>query len=401
MALPSEHDASIKPRAHRDQHKEPLRVLFLEPQPCIRALKYAKGLKAFLGNHVSLCFGHSGQSLTTLYGNGHEYFERLTEINAERYSRDIKSLIDNFHPDLIHSHNAPDTYTIAAIDAANGVPVIHDVHEVLSVHHSGFRASDTDETAKIYRHEEKEAVEQSDACIYATTGIRDYMQDHYDVDAAMNLVFPNYISSDVFPQCSKRKLSATDNETHIVYIGCVTSCVEGSHYDLRAIFKTLAAHKLHIHLYPTSNIITKSNDAYRQLGRVNPFIHVHHHMNRRQLLEEMTQYDFGWAGLNGAMNTTHLNIALPNKVIEYIGCGLPVLSFPHKTIQRFLEQYGVGLVCNNIGELKKRLDTQDLSELTENVEIQRDRFTLETQIPRLLTFYENVLDEDRDLSRYN
>jgi len=52
------------------------------------------------------------------------------------------------------------------------------------------------------------------------------------------------------------------------------------------------------------------------------------------LLDEITQYDFGWAGFNvNRKNREHLDVALPNKVFEYVGCGLPVLAFPHKDIR--------------------------------------------------------------------
>jgi len=52
----------------------PLRVLFLQPQPCIRMLKYAIGLKECLNNSISLSLAYLGHSLETLYGYGSEYF---------------------------------------------------------------------------------------------------------------------------------------------------------------------------------------------------------------------------------------------------------------------------------------------------------------------------------------
>ena len=90
--------------------------------------------------------------------------------------------------------------------------------------------------------------------------------------------------------------------------------------------------------------------------------------DRGELLKQLTQYDFGWAGLNIASNTEHLEIALPNKVIEYVACGLPVLVFPHKAIRHFIEKGGVGPVGKNIHDLAEQLAYLDPSELKSNVE---------------------------------
>lgn len=368
-----------------------LRILFLEPQPCIRALKYAKALRLYLGKRVSLCFGYTGYSLDRLYGYGDEYFERLVKLDPGEIDHSIRGLIDDFDPLLIHSHNAPNTLTLSAIDIAEDIPVIHDVHEVLSVHNSGFDADDDEETLSKYREEERRANEESDGRIYATKGIGKYIQQHYDVDAENGLVFYNYVSESVMPRRFREKLSKRDGEIHIVYIGCVTSVIEGSHYDLREIFMNIATHGIHIHVYPTSNLITMSNQTYQRLAESSQFIHYHDHMSRKSLLKEITQYDYGWAGFNGAENKRHLDIALPNKVIEYLGSGLPVLAFPHKTIQRFIEKQGVGLVFDDIEELEELLRSEDLPGIRENVLSSRHRFAIESQIPRVVDFYEQMM----------
>ncbi len=42
-----------------------------------------------------------------------------------------------------------------------------------------------------------------------------------------------------------------------------------------------------------------------------------------------SDYDFGWAGFNAGLNGAHLDTALPNKLYEYLGCGLPVITLQH------------------------------------------------------------------------
>ncbi len=367
-----------------------LRLLFLQPQPCIRTLNYAKGLKNVLGTRISISLAHAGQSLETLYGYGEEYFDQVVRKNGGSLANLISNAVNSTQPDIIHSHNAPDYMTIAALKRSGGAPVIHDTHEVLSVHDSGFFSNDTQKSLRRYMREEKVANERSYARIYATGGIRDYIQRQYMVDCRNDLVFANYISRNYLPRSVRSKFSKKDGEIHIAYVGCITSLLNRSHYYLVDVFKEIAGHRWHIHIHPTTDLITSSNKAYKKLAARNRFIHYHRHMDRRRLLEKLTQYDYGWAGLNMVGNKRHLEMALPNKVIEYVACGLPVLAFPHREIRRFIERNRVGIVGRNVDELAKLMANADLSELQSNVERHRQNLTIEEKIHHVVDFYERI-----------
>ena len=51
-----------------------MRVLCLQRQPCIRALKYAVGLRSALPD-LTLGFAYQGLTLTEWYGTGDELFD--------------------------------------------------------------------------------------------------------------------------------------------------------------------------------------------------------------------------------------------------------------------------------------------------------------------------------------
>jgi len=145
---------------------------------------------------------------------------------------------------------------------------------------------------------------------------------------------------------------------------------------------------------PTSNRITKSNKTYKKLAEGNRFIHCHHTLNHKRLLYEITQYDLGWAGLNNAKNREHLDIALPNKILEYVSGGLPVIAFPHRTIQRFIEKYGIGLIIKDVDELPETLRNVNIPELKEHVMRLRHELTVESKIPKLVDFYDRIISGD-------
>jgi len=367
------------------------KILFLQPQPCIRALKYAKGLKWAFNGRIRIVFGYLYHTLNKLYGDGDEVFDKFVKLNPDNLKSDIKNLVKKFHPFIIHSHNAPDLLTISAIEAVNGeVPVIHDCHEALTLRETGYYAADDEETImNKYPTQEKTANEQSDGRIYVTEGVRDYIQRRYDVDPSGDIVFYSYVCESLVPDHLRRKLSEKDGQTHIVYIGTVTSIIEDSHYDLREIFREIADYKTHVHLYVT--IWGAKDKAYQRLAEENDFIHYHGHLNQKRLLHEITQYDFGWAGFNvNSKNKRHLDVALPNKIFEYIACGLPVLAFPHKNIKKFLHRYNVGLVSDNVDEMIPQLQNGNTENIRRNVLNSRQKFSIEKNISKVISFYKNI-----------
>ncbi len=345
-------------------------------------MKLAKGLKGALGEDVSLVFGYLDRTLTELYGYGDEFFDEFVKLGNPEKS--ISELVQRCKPDIIHSHNAPDFLTVSAINAVDNIPVIHDTHDALTMRKMGYYAGDDEARIQEYVDEEKIANEESDGRLYVTEGVGDYIRKRYTVDES-ELVFRNYVSVDMMPWDLTGKLSDKDGEIHIVYAGTITSQVEGHHYDLRGIFREIAEQGFHIHIYAA-----REDEAYSLLAEEEDFVHYHGHFPRKTLmLDELKKYDFGWAGFNDVMNKEHLDVCLPNKAIEYIACGLPVLTLPHKTLSMFVEDHKVGLVINSFDDMREQLF--ESNEIKEIVIKKRYEFTIENNINQLIQFYANLI----------
>ncbi|MEI7690828.1 MAG: hypothetical protein WCI63_04375 [bacterium] len=365
-----------------------MNILYLEQQPCIRALKYAIGLKK--SGDYRLVFGYSGRTLTDLYGEGDELFDRWEHIDLNDNSLLELILSENF--DLIHSHNAPDFLTAKAIGLVNkydlGIPVIQDNHDVISMRQTLYSAH-PDFNQKSVLEAEYVANTFADAKINVTSGLQEYVQKRYAHFSGPEITFNNYVPQELIPYTFKEKLSAKDHQLHLVYEGTIDPTSSGGHYDLFSIFSQIASQGIHIHIYTTRDV-----PNYEKLAEKNQFVHFHGKVSSRALLYEITQYDFGWAGFNSEKNKTHLDVVLANKVMEYIVAGLPVITLDHKTQKEFLKKTGLGITVDPITDLKNVLGKTDINLMSQKVMSARENYTVEGNISQLIDFYKLVIKRD-------
>jgi glycosyltransferase involved in cell wall biosynthesis len=111
----------------------------------------------------------------------------------------------------------------------------------------------------------------------------------------------------------------------------------------------------------------------------------------RRLLQILPAYDFGWAGFNASLNAAHLDTALPNKLFEYLGCGLPVLTMGHRAMVRLIGERGVGIDLEAVDDLAATLRDVDLTGLRRRVAEARSDFTVEANIRPILDLYKTVV----------
>jgi glycosyltransferase involved in cell wall biosynthesis len=306
------------------------------------------------------------------------------KLDDEDLRGSIKKLVEEYDPHIIHSHNAPDFLTVETLKSVPEMPIIHDVHDSLTMRNTGYTEDDDENQILNYAADEKSSCLNSDGLVFVSKILRDFIIVRYDLEDKPELIIPNYVSKDIIPLEFKERLSSKDGEIHIVYAGTITSRIEGHHYDLRDIFRKIARNDIHIHIYAP-----REDEAYRSLSSESRYIHYNGHLNQSELMKELTQYDYGWAGFNGAKNMEHLDAVLPNKAFEYIACGLPVLTFPHRSLKEFVEKDNVGIVVKDLEFKNKLLPDEDLRE---NVMKNRYNYTIESRISELTDFYEKTID---------
>ena len=353
-----------------------MRVLFLQQQPCMRALKYAAALRsAFPG--LRLGFAYQGKTLSEWYGSGDELFERWWDLGSEPI-KGLQAAGREFRPDLIHSHNLPDSLTAIALELFAGrVPVVHDIHDLQSLRRTPYEHGFPEPREPLAL--EQFVVEACSALVTVSDELLEEIRARYRL-AAPALAFPNYALRRDLPSVLPPADRRNGHTPRIVYQGTLST--NGGHYDLREIFGAIVGEGMSLDVYPSRAV-----PAYAELTA----LRVHPTLPPTQLLSALPEYDFGWAGFNSALNGAHLDTCLPNKAYEYVGCGLPVLTLRHRALSRLFGDGCLGLTLSTLDDLAGQLAAVDVVELRRRIAEARLELTMEANIHRLEELYETVV----------
>lgn len=356
-----------------------MRVLFLQQQPCMRALKYAVALRSVFPR-IRLGFAYQGKTLSEWYGSGDELFERWWDLGAEPI-KGLRAAGNEFRPVLIHSHNLPDSLTAIALDLFAGrVPIVHDVHDLQSLRRTPYEHGFPEPREALAL--ERLAVEECSALVTVSEELLEEIRARYS-PPARTLAFPNYALRRYLPSELPPAERRNGHLPRLVYQGTLST--NGGHYDLREIFRALVGEGLSLDVYPSRPV-----PAYTELATELTGLRVHATLPPSRLLAALPEYDFGWAGFNSALNGAHLDTCLPNKAYEYVGCGLPVLTLRHRALSRLVGDGRLGLSLATLDDLVGQLAAVDVAALRRRVAATRLELTVEANIHRLAELYESV-----------
>ena len=355
-----------------------MRVLFLQQQPCMRALKYAVGLAAARPTW-RLGFACQGRTLTEWYGCGDELFERWWRLGPEPAAQ-LASVVEEFRPHVVHSHNLPDRLTVLALEVAGGVPVVHDCHDLQSLRRTPYEDGFPEPADPLAL--EKRAVEGSSTLVAVSDEMLAEIESRHR-PPTVRATFPNYALARDLPAVLPPPTRPWEGPPRLVYQGTLSA--NGGHYDLRELFSRIAEEGVELDIYPG-----RPAPEYEELAASSPRVRLHATLDPARLFEAMVDYDFGWAGFNASLNRPHIDTALPNKAFDYLGCGLPVLTLDHRALGRLIDEHGVGVRLSTLDGLADRLRAVDMESLRRRVAKARFDLTVEANVHRIVELYEAV-----------
>ncbi len=365
-----------------------MRVLFLQRQPCVRALKYAVSLRG-AWPELELGFAYQGRTLSEFYGTGDELFDGWWNLgDAAQPINELQAVLDDFQPDLIHSHNLPDVLTVLALQlVGDAIPLVHDIHDLQSLRSTPYRDGFPEPVDPLDL--ERTAIEGSSALITVSPELVDVVRARYELPERTLVLGNLALRRDRVVDLPER--SDSDRPRTIVYEGSLAA--DGGHYDLRDIFRSVANADLSVAIHP-SRLVPDYVDLAVECDNIT----CHDSLDPATLMRVLPRYDLGWAGFNATLNGAHLDTVLPNKLYEYLGAGLPVVTLSdHLALRRFVAREGVGVVLDDVTDIADALRGLDMGSLRRTVAEKRDRYTFEAQIPEVIELYRDLIGRQTPL----
>lgn len=288
-----------------------------------------------------------------------------------------------------NSSNTPDGYSLFLVTESK-TPVIHDCHDAMS----SFTHIDTSQAGKT----EMIVGQRADGVMFVSEGQRDFICDSHNIDKSKTYIYPNYCLGSYISNYPKPKKSDVSGDIHLVYeggmrVGGMEGGAWSAHRDLWKLFKMLLKQGIHIHIY---SAVEYDPNKGHFLPIDSPLLHWHPPTSLSTLMREMTQYDAGIVAFDRTYEE-FIDHALPNKMFEYMGAGLPVLCDDAKDVADWLEKYDVGEPCLSRwheGELDK-ITFKNIDPHMDNVDKHRMEWTVENNIAGVEKFYERVARRGR------
>lgn len=354
-----------------------MNIVMVSGHGCIRAQKMAIPL---------IERGHNVHMLSRkLFGFRQQFKTHTLCDDVEQMLEAMRLHADSGKVDVFHVHNEPSWY-VTALKEITDKPVILDVHD-------SYLARSTPEEAKAARdnggfmHHIRETVEErnnfqlADGLVFPGKDFADLVTNEFSLDQPQ-LVLPSYVPKRFY------QYSLLDWHGGLVYEGKVNlpdetkgQSATGFHYcDYTKLSDRCRSLGMDFHIYAGRNDdkFVKHYDS----GNV----HVHEPAEFESLMSLIGRHDWGLVG--NIEPTREWQVAMPNKLFEYMAAQVPVVALNADSCANFIREHGVGIVVDSLGELAGRWSEHRAcrARLTKV----RQNWSMNAHIPKLENFYEEI-----------
>lgn len=351
-----------------------MKIVMISHHACVRVHKQALALIES-GKHEV----HLVASKHTSFAEAYSTFGHWLEIGQlhnfiKLHAKDT---------DIFHVHNEP-SWPVALVKETCDVPVVLDVHD-------SFLARVTPEEAeeKIAKGkevvritaEERNNFQLADALVFPGKYFAELVSGEFGLNQP-SIILPSYMPRRMYRYNSQDWLGG------LVYEGKVQlNTDDKASFGFRYCNYKALAEKCHeigidFHLYG-------GREDKEFMGVYNDIAFVHKPMVFDELVKNIARHDWGLVG--NIVPTSEWDVAMPNKLFEYIAAGVPVVAINAKECGEFVREHGVGIEVKSLEELAQRWGEH--VEVRKNLYKVRAKFSMNKNISALEELYDRVLGQ--------
>jgi len=276
--------------------------------------------------------------------------------------------------DLIHYHRHK---PMLSKYHPRGIP------RVLEVHDTGYA-----NTRKREEKIEMKALNMADGIICVSPAMLEYIDNRHPRIKVKNkaIVVYSYPSHKMLP---KPNAEMPENFYRCIYQGgIVNSFNKDSKYNHRyyyPYFEALCKNGINIDVYPSHRNVFDFEKYVCISG-----LEMKQSVSALELYNIIRDYDFGFIGYNRRCNAPVMDMAMPNKLFEYIACGIPVMTMNYSSLAKFVTDTGTGIVVDDDMSLPARFDSKMVQAKMRCLEIGRN-YVMEKQTDKIKKFYRRII----------
>ena len=266
--------------------------------------------------------------------------------------------------DLFHVHTEPYHLVMAIREAGITKPIILDMHDSMEWR--------TDDPAK-HVGEERLAISMSDGLVFPSKMCRDITNP-----SLPHCILPPYVNERFYKLLDHLRLGG------IALNGKADPPKEYDFMDYckyEKLAKELKEAQIPFHIYTVWQN-TEHLKFYEAISLPKPTLPYN------SLLKSLGHHDWGLCGNLGQFK--EWDVAMPNKLFEYLAAGIPVIAMNCKSVEEFVQEHQVGICVKSVQEIKDRWDERFKCQA--NVFKTRQKFTMENNISILEKLYAEVLN---------
>lgn len=313
----------------------------------------------------------------------HEQYKTFT------YCADVGQMLDALKlydkgadVDVFHCHNEP-SWFVSALKEITDKPVVMDVHDSYLARSTPEEATEALDAGRDHIRvltEERNNFQMADALVFPGEDFKKVVCNEFGLKQP-TLTLPSYVPSRFY------RYSTRDWHGGLVYEGKVNLPSESRGYssgfaycDYTDLSRRTKEIGMDLHFY--------ANRTDKKFGEhYSEFAYIHRPLPFEELLNSVSRHDWGLVG--NTIKTREWEVAMPNKLFEYMASGLPVASINATECSKFVEGTDVGITVSGPEELAERWSEH--RDKRKKVFKERQAWSMNAHIHKLEDFYRGLL----------